>query len=87
MTLGERLRSLRLAAELTQAELEQRTGIKREYLSKIENEKLDNPTLKTLQKLAKGLGVNPAALVTDNPKILAIIISPSKRKKYENKLA
>lgn len=70
MTLGKKIRHLRLEANLSQFELEQRTGIKREYLSRLENERLKNVTLKTLRKLGKGLRVNPAIFLTDDPQIL-----------------
>lgn len=47
---------LRGAQGLTQSELSERTGIKQSELSKLENGKA-NPTLETLQKIAKGLGM------------------------------
>lgn len=81
MTLGERIKSLRLTTDLSQGELEQKTGIKREYLSRLEAGKLPNPTLKTLKILAKGLKVDPAVLVTDDLKILAIIVPNEKGKR------
>lgn len=57
-TLGERLKEIRLAKGLSQSEIERRTGLKREYLSKIENCDLKNPTVLTLERLAKGLEVS-----------------------------
>lgn len=47
---------LRSEQGLTQTELAKRTGIKQGELSKLENGKA-NPTLETLQKIAKGLGM------------------------------
>lgn len=67
MTLGERIRHLREAINLSQAELAKRIGMKREYLSRLENGGLDNPTIKTLRRLAKGLRIELAALLIDNP--------------------
>lgn len=57
MELGEKIRAIRQNQGLSQAEVEKRTSIKREYLSKIENNELKNPTYKTLKKICKGLGV------------------------------
>ena len=57
MTIGEKIKAIRENQGLSQSEIERRTGIKREYLSKIENCELKNPTYNTLQKIAKGLGV------------------------------
>lgn len=74
MTLGERIRHYREAAGLSQREVEKKTGIKREYLSKLENNKLKNPTYDTLTKLANGLEIDPVVLITDNPQVLAILI-------------
>lgn len=55
-TLGGKIREIRMAKGLSQSEIERRTGLKREYLSKIENCDLKNPTYLTLKKLAKGMG-------------------------------
>jgi len=62
-SLGERIRQIRKLKNMSQVELEKKIGIKREYLSKIENSELRNPTYSTLQKIAHGLGVPLAELV------------------------
>lgn len=54
--LGERVRSLRAAKELTLVEVAERAGLARSTLSKIENEHT-SPTFEVLQKLAVGLGI------------------------------
>lgn len=54
MILGERIRNVRIAAGLSQSQLEKRTGIKREYLSKLETSSLKNPTIDTLIKITDG---------------------------------
>src|SRR4051812_18506920 len=58
--LGERLRSLRVAAGLTQSELAE-GRFSKEYLSQIERGKT-RPTAETLEWLAERLGVDPAYL-------------------------
>ncbi len=58
MTLGERIRELRTAQELTQRDAASRAGIDFTYLSKIENGKLDRsdyPSEKLIRKLAEVL--------------------------------
>lgn len=58
MEFKDRLRMIRWVEKgITQKELEERTGIKREYISKLEGGDLGNPTYSTLKKLAKGLDV------------------------------
>ena len=52
------LRNARKAAGMSQSELEKATGIKREYISKMESNELKNPTYKTLLRLCKGLGIS-----------------------------
>lgn len=54
MTIGKRIRQLRENRGLSQAKVERLTGIKRTYLSHLENgsKNHDNPTYKTLIKLA-----------------------------------
>jgi transcriptional regulator with XRE-family HTH domain len=61
--LGQRIRVIRNNRGLTQNELEKSTGIKREYLSKIENSELKNPTYSTLLKICKGIDISIAELL------------------------
>ena len=69
-TLGQRIRYFREMKRMSQSELENKTGIKREYLSRLENDKLKNPTRSTLLKLASGLGVSLTNLIDGTePKI------------------
>jgi transcriptional regulator with XRE-family HTH domain len=65
MNLGKRVRGLREANNMTQAQLEENTGIKREYLSKVESGKL-NPTYTTLLKIAHGLRISLSEMLKDN---------------------
>ncbi len=67
--LGNRVRSLRAAAKLTQKELAERLGVSTAYVAGIETTKLVNPTLSQLQKLAGALGCTVVDLVTELPTI------------------
>lgn len=62
VALGKRVRSLRDAAELTQEELGHAADLHWTYIGQIERGER-NPTYKNLLKLAKGLGVDAAALM------------------------
>jgi len=55
--LGSKIRQIRVSKHLTQEQMERKTGIKREYLSKIETGGLPNITIKTLTKITNALGV------------------------------
>lgn len=55
--LGKTIAAMRQAQNLTQADLAERTGIIQGDISKIENGKA-NPTLDTLKRIAKGLGMH-----------------------------
>src|SRR5215831_4521109 len=59
--VGERLRSLRIAAGLTQSQLAD-GRFSKEYVSQIERGKT-RPTAETLEWLAERLGVDPAYLI------------------------
>lgn len=61
--LGEKLATLR--GNLTQAEVARRAGVSLHLLKALEQGKLVNPTLQTLQKLAGSLRTTVAALVSD----------------------
>ena len=55
--VGQKIRDIRVAKRLTQEQIEHKTGIKREYLSKIETGGLPNITIKTLKKITDALGI------------------------------
>lgn len=56
MLIGDRLRAIREAKNLSQGDIEKRTGLLRPYLSRIENGHTV-PSLETLEKLARALEV------------------------------
>jgi transcriptional regulator with XRE-family HTH domain len=60
--MGRRLKKLREDRDMSRAELADRAGISREYVRKLEAGAQD-PTVGTLQKLAKALKVTLADLV------------------------
>jgi transcriptional regulator with XRE-family HTH domain len=55
MLIGERIRAIREAKNLTQGEIEKRCGLLRVYISRVENGHLV-PSIATLEKLARALG-------------------------------
>ena len=57
------LKAIRSANGLTQAELAKKMKMKQAYVAQLESGAEDNPTLKTLQRLAKALKVPVAELV------------------------
>ncbi len=65
--LGARLRELRLAAGLTQAELARRTGIHRPNIARVEAGR-HTPSLETLARIASAIGVSTTqVLVSREP--------------------
>src|SRR5215475_4508541 len=56
MMIGDRLKKLRDDLELSQGDVEKRTGLLRCYVSRLENGHTV-PALRTLEKLARALGV------------------------------
>jgi transcriptional regulator with XRE-family HTH domain len=56
MILGRRLRALRDAKKLSQADVEKRTGLARSYISRVEHGHTV-PSLETLERLAAGLEI------------------------------
>ena len=56
MILSERLRSIREQKNLTQGDIEERTGLKRSYVSRLEHGRTI-PSLATLEKFALALDV------------------------------
>ena len=66
MTLGKRVQQLREMQGLSRSELADRVGVHRGYITLIEQEQRENPTLEMLRKLAKGLGVSVAILAEES---------------------
>jgi transcriptional regulator with XRE-family HTH domain len=56
MVIGERLRALREAKQLSQGDIEKRTGLLRCYISRVENGHTV-PSVETLEKLARALEI------------------------------
>jgi transcriptional regulator with XRE-family HTH domain len=56
MVISERLRAIREQKELSQGDIEERTGLKRCYVSRVENGHTV-PSIETLEKLARALEV------------------------------
>jgi transcriptional regulator with XRE-family HTH domain len=52
------LKRLRTEKNLTQEELAQRSGLDYKYFQKLEGQSPSSPTLSTLNKLARGLGLS-----------------------------
>jgi transcriptional regulator with XRE-family HTH domain len=56
MLVGERLRAIREAKKLSQGDIENRTGLLRCYISRVENGHTV-PAIETLEKFARAMGV------------------------------
>lgn len=67
MTIGPRLRALREEKQLSQGDIEKRTGLLRSYISRIEND-YTIPSLETLEKMARALEVEMYQLFYDGEK-------------------
>ena len=64
---GANFRQIRLKAKLTQADVEELTGIRQHYISEIENG-LQNLTLDTMTTLAQAIGTDLRSLLRRPPK-------------------
>jgi len=60
--LGDNIRRIRLAKDMTQGDLCRKLGLDRAYMSNVESGK-KNPTLSTIEKFAKALAVKPKDLL------------------------
>jgi transcriptional regulator with XRE-family HTH domain len=68
-TFGQRLRETRIRAGLSQSDLEDISGIPKARLSRYENGHVA-PSIQTLERLARALGVSEASLLGDQRAIL-----------------
>lgn len=65
MHIGQQLRSMREAKGLSQGDIERRSGLLRSYISRVEGG-YTAPSLATLEKFAKALGVESYQLLFDH---------------------
>lgn len=63
MPFGKRLFQLRTSSNFTQRDLSRKTGIDREYISRLENGHLPNPTISMVGKIAQGFNMNMSELL------------------------
>ena len=68
-TFGQRLRDTRIHAGMSQSDLEEISGIPKARLSRYENGHVA-PSIQTLERLARALGVSEASLLGDQRAIL-----------------
>jgi transcriptional regulator with XRE-family HTH domain len=68
-TFGQKLRTLRRAAGITQRELAKKVGVDFSYISKLENDRLPPPAADTAVKISGALGITPDELVAATGKI------------------
>jgi transcriptional regulator with XRE-family HTH domain len=61
---GEKVRSHRVAAKLTQREAADAAGVSSQMWSDVENGRRDNLTITTLESVAEALKVSPCDLLT-----------------------
>jgi transcriptional regulator with XRE-family HTH domain len=75
MIIGDRLKELRDGKNLSQGDIENRTGLLRSYISRVENGQTV-PTIETLEKLARALEVPLYQLFYEGdepPKLLNLV--------------
>jgi len=73
MVIGDKLRALREQKKLSQGDIEKQTGLLRCYVSRVENNHTV-PSLDTLEKLARALGVPLYRIFTDDEHVKKPII-------------
>lgn len=64
--IGKRLKELREFRGLSLSELATRSGVAKSYLSNMERDKMKNPSLEVLTKIAAVLELTPQDLISDS---------------------
>lgn len=82
MMIGNRLRAIREQKNLSQGDIEQRTGLLRCYISRVENGHTV-PAIETLEKLARALDIPLYQLFYDGEKPPALPNASAKGKAAE----
>jgi len=77
--LGERIKKLRLAQNLTLKELEAKAGVSATHLSEIERG-LTSPTVGAVARVARALGEDPALLVIERAGARLAVVRRAERR-------
>lgn len=90
MVIGDKLKELRETKNLSQGDIEKRTGLLRCYISRVENGHTV-PSVDTLEKMARALEVPMYRLFTDDehvkkPNIPVLNGEPTQNKRQDAKL-
>ncbi len=78
MLIGDRIRAIRESKKLSQGDIQKRSGLLRPYLSRIENGHTI-PSVETLEKLARALGVPLFQLFYEGRKPPKLLHLPKRR--------
>lgn len=65
MKIGDYLKQKRQEMGLSLSGLSKVSGVSKGYLSNLENNHTDNPTLISLEKIAKGLGISASDMLKE----------------------
>lgn len=83
LDIGEKIKGLRLASELTQEELADRAGLTRGFISQLENDQ-SSIQIDTLSDILAALGITLAEFFTDSSDT-QVVFSPEDRIEIDNK--
>ncbi len=78
MVIGDRIRALREAKKLSQGDIEKRSGLKRSYISRVENGHTV-PSVETLEKLAQALDLPLYQLFYDGEELPDLPTLPKRK--------
>lgn len=74
-TLGSRIKIFREKKGITKSELARRIDVSPAYITMLENEKKENPSLEKLDKIATALGISSSILLWDENKFIKDLLS------------
>lgn len=83
LDIGEKIKGLRLASELTQEELADRAGLTRGFISQLENDQ-SSIAIDSLADILSALGVSLSDFFSDSSKT-QVVFGPEDRTKLDNK--
>ncbi len=68
MTIGKAILAIATKKNLTNYRISKNSGVAQTTLSEITNDKNTNPTIETVEKIAKGLGIQVSELMKEAEK-------------------
>jgi len=85
MKISSRVREIRKKNNISEKKLAELSGYSESYISRLENGKAENPTIKVIERIASVLGEPLKSFINDDDKFFISVINVSRKQLSKKK--